>query len=532
MPAQGCMKVAIIAPPYPLEEAPSPPLGVSYVAAACESAGCDVRIFDYIVRGYTREKIAAELDAFAPDVVGSTSVTMNFKYAAAIMQDVKRHNPDIIAMMGGPHVSYDWADTLKKYPEIDLIVVGEGEETLRELLPVIHERDAWPGIKGIVFRQDGQAHFTGPRDLIHNLDTLPAPARRLLPVSRYLALGFPVSIITSRGCPNQCIFCLGRRMVGYKVRYRTPSLIVDEIEDIISYGFTRINIADDLFTANKDRVRIFCEELQRRGVKIAWTAFSRVNTVDEEVLTIMREAGCDSVSFGIESGNPEMLKRVKKGITLDQARKAVQACKNTGVLAHASFIIGMPGESPQTIEDSYTFAESLEIAYGFHLLAPFPGTTVREEQEKYDIEFLTDDWDLYDANVPIVRTSTLSEQYTKRFMDDFEARHNELWNDILRRYSEGACSDEEYLRVAGHNRMHLVFKILTDDLIERHGVFSNDGSSLQALAGRITEATGAQPDLVRQTLDQFDQAGYIRQASEAGTTRWYWTQNNRSDAQY
>ena len=130
------MKIAIIAPPYPLEEAPSPPLGVTYVAAACEQAGCEVRILDYIVRRYTKEKLAAELDGFAPDVVGATSVTMNFKGAAAIIQDVKRHNPAIITMMGGPHVSYDWANTLVKYPEIDLIVVGEGEETLRELLPV------------------------------------------------------------------------------------------------------------------------------------------------------------------------------------------------------------------------------------------------------------------------------------------------------------------------------------------------------------------------------------------------------------
>jgi len=526
------MKIAIIAPPYPLEEAPSPPLGVSYVAAACESAGCDVRIFDYIVRRYTKEKLAAELDAFAPDVVGATSVTMNFKTAAAIMQDAKHHNPDIIAMMGGPHVSYDWANTLKNYPEIDLIVVGEGEETLRELLPVIHDKAAWQGIKGIAFCKDGQAYFTGPRDLIQDLDTLPSPARHLLPVSRYLALGFPVSIITSRGCPNQCIFCLGRRMVGHKVRYRTPGLIVDEIEDIISYGFTRINIADDLFTANKDRVRIFCEELKHRGVKIPWTAFSRVNTVDEEVLAVMREAGCDSVSFGIESGNPEMLKRVKKGITLEQARKAVQACKNAGILAHASFMIGLPGESPQTIEDSYSFAQSLGIDYGFHLLAPFPGTTVREEQEKYDIEFLTDDWDLYDANVPIVRTSTLSEQYTARFMVEFEAKHRELWNDLLKKYDQGVCSEYEYLRVAGHMRMHLVFKILTTDLIERHGVFLNGDSSLQTLSQRIAEAADAKPELVLETLKQFNQAGYIKQAREAETTRWYWTQNNRSDGQY
>ena len=526
------MKVAVIAPPYPLEEAPSPPLGVTYVAAACQRAGCDVRIFDYIVRRYTRETLVSELDAFAPDVVGATSVTMNFKGAAAIMQDVKSHHPDVVAMMGGPHVSYDWANTLANYPAIDLIVVGEGEETLQELLPVIRDKAAWDHIKGIAFRKEGRPYFTGARDFIQDLDTLPVPSRHLLPVSRYLALGFPVSLITSRGCPNQCIFCLGRRMVGYKVRYRTPRLIVDEVEEIISYGFTRINIADDLFTANKDRVRIFCEELKRRGVKIAWTAFARVNTVDEQVLAMMREAGCDAVSFGIESGNAEVLKRVKKGITLDQARKAVQACKNTGILAHASFMIGLPGESPQTVQDSYAFAQSLDIDYGFHLLAPFPGTTVREEREKYDIEFLTDDWDLYDANVPIVRTSALSQQYTLRFMEEFEARHRELWNELLEKFKAGTCSEYEYLRVAGHNRMHLVYRILSQDLIERHGVFSNGDSGIQALACRIAQAAGAEERLALETIKQFHQAGYIRQSQEAGVMRWYWTQNNRSDARY
>ncbi|MFA5400520.1 MAG: radical SAM protein [Dehalococcoidia bacterium] len=526
------MKIAIIAPPYPLEEAPSPPLGVTYVAAACEQAGCEVRIFDYIVRRYTKEKLAAELDEFAPDVVGATSVTMNFKGAAAIIKDVKRHNPAIITMMGGPHISYDWANTLINYPEIDLIVVGEGEDTLLELLPVIRDHVAWDKVKGIAFRKDGRAHFTGARGFIEDLDTLPVPARHLLPVSRYLALGFPVSIITSRGCPNRCIFCLGRRMVGHKVRYRTPRLIVDEIEDIIAYGFTRINIADDLFTSNKVRVQAFCDELKLRGIKIAWSAFARVNTVDVEVLSIMREAGCDTVSFGIESGNAEMLKRVKKGITLEQAVKAVQACKKSGINAFASFVIGLPGESPQTMADTRTFAEGLGIDCGFHLLAPFPGTTIREEQEKYDIEILTDDWDLYDANVPIVRTSRMSETYAADFMDAYEAPHRDLWDYVVKRYEKGICTDDEGLRVAGHNRMHLIFKLLSTDLIERHGVFNNGDSSVQVLAERITQQTGAQPKLVRDTLQQLSDAGYIKSLAEAATTRWYWTHNNRSDGEY
>ena len=184
------MKAALIASPYPLEEAPSPPLGLCYAAASFEAAGADVRIFDYIVRGYTPEKLKTELDAFKPHVVGTNSVTMNFFAAAGILKTAKQHDPSIITLMGGPHVSFDYENTLKAYPEIDLIVIGEGEETLKELIPVLHDKQAWRGIKGLAYVDEGKLIQTGPRSFIRDLDTLPMPARHLLPVSRYQALGF------------------------------------------------------------------------------------------------------------------------------------------------------------------------------------------------------------------------------------------------------------------------------------------------------------------------------------------------------
>ncbi|MDI6616928.1 MAG: cobalamin-dependent protein, partial [Syntrophaceae bacterium] len=208
------MKVAIVAPPYPLEEAPAPPLGVSYVAAAFEAAGCRVRIIDYIVSRYTQKKLKAELDTFEPDVVGSTSVTMNFPVAADIVRTAKRHRPSVLTVMGGPHVTFDAEKTLQTYPEIDLLVMGEGEQTIRELVPRLADRSGWTGVRGLAFRRDNTIVITEPRELIDDLDSIPRPARHLLPLSRYRALGFPISIITSRGCPNACIFCQGRRMVG------------------------------------------------------------------------------------------------------------------------------------------------------------------------------------------------------------------------------------------------------------------------------------------------------------------------------
>ncbi|MCX5848989.1 MAG: radical SAM protein [Deltaproteobacteria bacterium] len=305
------MRIAIIAPPYPLEEMPSPPLGVTYVASAFEAAGAEVKIFDYIVCAYTKESLEKQLKAFQPDAVGATSVTMNFYKAQQILHDVKNYNPEIVTMMGGPHVSFTAMDTLRQYPDIDLIVIGEGEDTIAELTPVLKQKNKWHDIRGIAYRDGDEIITTGKRDFITDIDRIPSPARHLLPISRYRALGFPVSLITGRGCPYSCIFCLGRKMVGSKVRRRNPKLVLDEIETIIGYGFDRINIADDLFTSDKERVKEICTGIKERSLKFVWSAFARVDTVNPEVFDLMAQAGCDSVSFGVDTGNPEMLKRIK-----------------------------------------------------------------------------------------------------------------------------------------------------------------------------------------------------------------------------
>jgi len=525
------MKIALVAAPYPLEEAPSPPLGLCYVAAACESTGADVTILDYIVRKYTPEKLARELDSFRPDVVGTSSVTMNFFAAADILRTAKRYNPALITMMGGPHVSFDVENTLRQYPEIDLIVIGEGEETLQELIPVIKDRNAWKDVKGIAFHEDDRIVFTGERELIQDLDTLPLPARHLLPMSRYQALGYPVSIITSRGCPNKCIFCQGRRMVGYKVRHRSHELVVDEIEDVLSYGWNRINVADDIFTANKKRVVSFCDELKKRNLSFTWSAFARVNTVDLEMLRCMREAGCDAVSFGIESGNVEMLKRIRKGITLDQARKAVQYCKEVGMLAHASFMVGLPGESHETMNDSRTFAEELDILYGYHMLAPLPGTTVRDEVEKYDLEILTNDWNLYDANRAIVRTSHLTPEEMNTFVDAYAETHRVKWREAEERYRNDNCTPEEYLTIEGFYKTQLIFHLLSEDVVEElDPIPLSNGDPVRELSARIAElATNIDRGVIDRSLAHLVTAGYLKHSDEAGAAHWYWTYNNRSD---
>jgi radical SAM superfamily enzyme YgiQ (UPF0313 family) len=523
------LRVALVATPYPLEENPSPPLGVTYVAAAFVAAGADVRIFDYIVSGYSREKISRQLDDFQPDALGATSVTMNFFDAQKILYDVKSCNHEIITMMGGPHVSFAAAETLRQYPEIDLIVIGEAEDTIAELTPLLKQKNKWRNIRGLAYRENGDIVITDKRPFIDDVDRINLPARYLLPLFRYRALGFPVSMITSRGCPNACIFCLGRKMVGAKIRRRAANLVLDEIEQILDLGFERINIADDLFTSDKERVLEICQGINERNLKFGWSAFARVDTVNPEILAAMAAAGCDSVSFGVETGDPQMLKRIRKGIKLEHAAPAVQMCKDAGILPHVSFMVGLPGETKETMQASERLARSLDVIYGYHYLSPFPGTTVREQAEKYDLEILTDDWNKYDANDAIVRTSSLSPNEMRAFVATYDEEMNADWQKILTGYENKTNTPMENLRVMGHWRMHLTYKILKSDLIEKRGLIEHSlcsGSpekALMELCNRIIVETAAEPQIVNHTMNDFARRGYITAKMSDDGCRWSWS---------
>ena len=523
------MRIAIIAPPYPLEEFPSPPLGITYVAAAFEAAGAEVKIFDYIVSNYTKENLQKQLESFRPDAVGATSVTMNFYGAQQILHDVKNYDPEIITIMGGPHVSFTAADTLRQYPEIDLIVIGEGEDTIAELTPVLRQRSKWHNIRGIAYRDDDEIIITDKRGFITDIDRIPRPARRLLSISRYRALGFPVSMITGRGCPHSCIFCIGRRMVGARVRKRKTNLVLDEIEEILGYGFERINIADDLFTADKERAKEICTQIKERSLKFKWSAFARVDTVTQEICDLMAGAGCDGVSFGVETGNPEMLKLIKKGIKLEQVDAAVKMVHQAGMIAHESFIIGLPGETKDTLEETEKYAKSTKTSYSYHYLAPFPGTTVREKIQDYDLEILTDDWSRYDANGAIVKTSSLQPLEMQEFGARYDKEVEDDWNEILQSYRNGTGTAEDIVHVEGQQRMNLTFQFLMGDIIEKCGFIEPDSfrstrdSALQELCRRIINCTKADPRLVTNVITDFAGRGYISADISDKCCVWSWS---------
>jgi anaerobic magnesium-protoporphyrin IX monomethyl ester cyclase len=525
------MRVLLINPYYPISETPSPPLGLAYLASALIETGAEVEILDLVVVPYSRSMLKKMIERFRPRIAGITAVTMTFDNAIKVIKDVKQINSNILTVMGGPHVSFCARETLDTYPELDVIVLGEGERTIVELSSAVNNSRIWQGVDGIAYRRGEEIQFNKKRHPIEDLDDLPVPARQLLPLGRYKALGMPVTLTTSRGCPFKCIFCVGRKMVGAKVRYRSPDKIVDELEYLSTLNFHQINIADDLFTANENHCLAVCDEIIKRDLKLRWTSFARVDTVSEAVLAKMKAAGCSAVSFGIESANRQILKTIKKGITPEQVVAAVDMCRKSGITPHASFILGLPGETPATIKESMDFGEQLKklgLSFGFHLLAPFPGTEVREQSDQYGIEILTNDWSQYHANRAIVQTPAVNRQMLDKIVIEWEDEYNQLLADIKKRMQRQDASEEEEQQVTNLERIVLVYDLMMKGAIEQNGSWHHEGrppstgDSLKILSNRINPMIDAEPMLLYATLDQVLKQGCLNYTEIDGNTQWHW----------
>ncbi len=525
------MRVLLINPFYPISETPSPPLGLAYLAAALSEAGIEVKVLDLVVFPYSQSLLQNVLEQFQPRIAGLTAVSMTFNFAIDVIRDIKHLCPDILTVMGGPHVSFCAQETMLQFPDLDFVVLGEGEQTVVELARAIDNGRRWEGVKGIAYRSGADIHCTPARELIADLDTLPVPARNLLPLGRYRALGMPVSLTTSRGCPFKCIFCIGRKMVGSRVRYRSPGKVVDEMEYLSGLHFHQINIADDLFTANKSHCLGVCDEIIKRRLKLTWTSFARVDTVSEEILTRMQAAGCSAVSFGVESGNPQILKTIKKGITREQVVAAVNMCRRAGITPFASFILGLPGETPQTIQETLDFGEQLKnlgLSFGFHLLAPFPGTEIRTDRHRYGIKILTDDWSQYHANRAIVETASVDRQMLDQIVITWENEFNQLLADIKQRMQKAEASAEEAHQLINLERIVLVYDLMMKNAIEQKGDWPNDGrpmkpeDNLRTLCDRIGSMVPADPQSLQDTLEHALQKGNLKCSEVNGKIRWQW----------
>ncbi len=527
------MRVLLINPFYPISETPSPPLGLAYLGAALEQAGVQVKILDYVVYPFRRDALESVLKEFKPHIAGATAVSMTFDHAKQVLKNVKTIDSDILTVMGGPHVTFCARETLETFSELDVVVRGEGEETLVDLTKAVERTHDLDTVNGITYRIGSQINTTAKRKLIQNLDSLPLPARHLLPLGRYRTLGLPISMTTSRGCPYKCIFCVGRKMVGAKVRYHSIDRVVAELEDLANLKFQQINIADDLFTADQKHCLAVCEEMIKREIDVNWTSFARVDTVSENLLSKMKAAGCTAVSFGIESANPDILKTIKKGISVPQVIDAVRMCRRVGIRPYASFILGLPGETRETIKESAALAEKLQqegLAYGFHILAPFPGTEVREKNDALGIRILSDDWSKYDANRAVVETVSVNRRALNAVVVDWENKYNQYLAHISKRIQNGSATADETRQIKGLENAVMLYELMMKSIIEENGSLSlsDNGSKmkpeigLEVLLGRITRSSDMEPNKLKVILQQMVENGNLKLSHSDGTLRWEW----------
>ncbi len=355
-----------------------PPLGVGYVASSLRSAGYDVRILDCTFMNKD-EALASALTSGA-DVVGIyCMVTMQeecIRFARAL-----RNKCDLL-VAGGPLPS---CDPLPFMEDFDVVVRGEGEQAMVEAAQAYKGGGNFESIPGIVCRRNtGDIVFTPHRELGEHLDEIAFPARDLLQNDRYIEYsrknyGYAITtVITTRGCPFRCEFC-SNAVFGISYRERSPENVLLEVEQALSYGYGRVHFADDVFTLNRNRILEFCNGVRKKGLDFKWECLGRVDSIDGEVATAMKAAGCDRIFFGIESGNDSVLKMMNKKITTYKAKRAVEAARSAGIHTGAFFILCYPGETNDTVLDTLRFSTSLPLDYlSFTLPYPLPGTPLYE----------------------------------------------------------------------------------------------------------------------------------------------------------
>jgi anaerobic magnesium-protoporphyrin IX monomethyl ester cyclase len=365
-----------------------PPLGLGYIAAYLKGHGVSVQLVDCTFAG--EPEALERIRRSRPRIIGvQVMFSMKekaFQFARALRKDCE------VLVAGGPLPTSSPEEFLCAF---DVVVIGEGEETMLELARAVQDGTGLANVAGIAFKEKGEVKFTRARGFIEDLDGVPFPSRELFDNRAYEGyymkrFGYSTtSVMTSRGCPFRCDFC-SRPVFGNRFRSRTAGNVVDEVEAVRTLGYERVWFADDCFTLDRNRLLSICDELVRRRVGVGWECLSRVDTVDLEVAERMKEAGCVRVFFGIESGNDGILKVMRKQATVKQAREAVNVFRRAGVQTGAFFILGYPCEDDGTVLDTVDFASSLPLDYlSFTFPYPIPGTPLFERVKD---RMVCEDW--------------------------------------------------------------------------------------------------------------------------------------------
>ena len=379
------MKVQLIYPPLIPGEKPRyglQPLGVLYLATFLQRHGVETGVIDGEIEGLTVDEIVQRIAASGADLIGISAMTPQLPVAFAIARQVKSLGRDIRTCLGGSHANATLDESLSLSPDLDFVIYGEGEYSLWELCSK-PEKHHWHLVEGLIYRDDtGKIIKNKPRAFIPDIDELNPLNCKLLDMTSYSMPYLPgknvASMIISRGCPYHCSYCDAYISQGRKLRLRSPLLIVEEIKSIMQdFGIRHFSFKDSTFTLDRNHTLEFMKEIQRNALNISWRCNSRVDRVDPDLLREMKKAGCHMILFGVESGSQTILDTLQKGTTVEQAIEALRMTRETGIKTYASFMLGNPGETPETAQQTINLAKKLDpdIAIFFSTIA-YPGTTI------------------------------------------------------------------------------------------------------------------------------------------------------------
>jgi anaerobic magnesium-protoporphyrin IX monomethyl ester cyclase len=399
------------------------PIGLAYLAAVLQENGIEVKVIDCQALDINHERLRSELISYQPNIVGITSIAPLMSSALLSAKAVKETLPGVPVVMGGPHATFMDEQIIAKESAVDLIVRGEGEQTLLEIAQNLGVQNKIRSIQGITFRDNNQVLRTPNRPFIQNLDALPRPAYNQFQLDKYRLFGKRVlPVITSRGCPFQCNFCVATRMFGKEYRMRSAESVLDELEWLKNtHGAEAFTFYDDTLTFNKERLYKICDGMKSRGINLPWDCQTRVDQVTPEVLAKMRAAGCQQVFFGVESGCQKVLNAISKKTRVEQNEKAIKMAKDAGLFVTISLIIGYPGETQDTLKETLTFVQKTKPDDVYVCVAtPFPGTELRNAVEKNGWK-ISDNWDCFDTMTPVFDNPelSLSPEEIKKFREQF-----------------------------------------------------------------------------------------------------------------
>ena len=436
------MKILLISPPtvsaiQSVIGTTGPPLGLAYLASVARQEGHEVRVVDSIAESLGFDEVEKIISAYSPDLVGITSTTSMIPDMYRVAGIAKAQSPDIKVVVGGPHVTFTPEGTLSESDDIDYVIRGEGESIFSNLLAYLSGRKDLKEIRGISFRTQNGIVNTPPEPLIQDVDSIPEPALDLLPMSKYkVGKNEFGTVVTSRGCPYNCMFCSSSLQFGKQWRGHSAERVLHELENLVfRYRKREIEFLDDTFTLNMKRAVELTGMIRSEGLDITWSASARVNLFNEEIARSLKNAGAHTIYFGIESGVQKTLDFMGKGITTEMARKSVGVAKEVGLRTLGSFIIGFPDDTIDDVRETVSFSRKLGLTFAqFTIATPYPGTRLWSYALERDL-LTTRNWRQYTTLSPVMKLRNFSSEGILRWLQKaymkFYMRPGYLLRDLL-----------------------------------------------------------------------------------------------------